>query len=231
MTHRISFEALDRTLRDILSLPSSNNKDLLFGGKVMVLGCDLRQTLPVIEGVSRLEIINSAIINSSLWTHVNVLHLTTNMRLSSSALTDEGKKELADFSKWMLDVGEGNIEAMKKEGESESSWIKIPHEFLLKPNDNNISCMVNAIYSYLESRCMDFEYLRAHAILSPTNDRIDIINNYTISLVPGDEKQYLSCDTILKGPNTHESYDLLYSVEFLNSLNENNFPHHKLCLK
>jgi ATP-dependent DNA helicase PIF1 len=42
MTHRISFEALDRTLRDILSLPSSNNKDLLFGGKVMVLGGDLR---------------------------------------------------------------------------------------------------------------------------------------------------------------------------------------------
>jgi ATP-dependent DNA helicase PIF1 len=66
MTHRIAFEALDRTLRDILSLPSSNNKDLPFGGKVMVLGGDLRQTLPVIEGGSRSEIINSAIVNSSL---------------------------------------------------------------------------------------------------------------------------------------------------------------------
>jgi ATP-dependent DNA helicase PIF1 len=76
---------------------------------------------------------------------------------------------------------------------------------------------------------MDFEYLRARAILSPTNDIVDIINNYIVSLVPGDEKQYLSCDTILKGPNTHESYDLLYP--FLNSLNGNNFPHHRLCLK
>jgi hypothetical protein len=44
------------------------------------------------------------------------------------------------------------IEAMTKEGESEPSWIKIPHEFLLKPNDNNISCMVNVVYSELETR-------------------------------------------------------------------------------
>jgi hypothetical protein len=45
----------------------------------------------------------------------------------------------------MLDVGEGNIQAVTKEGESEPSCIKIPHEFLLKPNDNNISCMVNLL--------------------------------------------------------------------------------------
>jgi ATP-dependent DNA helicase PIF1 len=52
----------------------------------MVLGGDLRQTLPVIEGGSRSETINSAIVNSSLWTYVTVLNLTTNMRLSSNAL-------------------------------------------------------------------------------------------------------------------------------------------------
>jgi hypothetical protein len=70
---------------------------------------------------------------------------------------------------------------------------------------------------------MDFEYLRTRAILSPTNDIVDIINNYNVSLVPGDEKQYLSCDTILKGLDTHESYDLLYPTEFLNSLNVTTF--------
>jgi ATP-dependent DNA helicase PIF1 len=49
--------------------------------------------------------------------------------------------------------------------------------------------------------------------------------------VPDGEKQYLSSDTLLKGPDAHDSYDLLYSVEFLNSLNGNNFPQHKFCLK
>jgi hypothetical protein len=105
-----------------LSLPSSSkNNRLPFGGKVVVLGGDLRQTLPVIEGGSRSEIVNSAIVNSSLWSHVVVLHLRINMRLSTDTLTKQGRKELADFSRWLLDIGEGNIETIAKEGESESS--------------------------------------------------------------------------------------------------------------
>jgi ATP-dependent DNA helicase PIF1 len=78
---------------------------------------------------------------------------------------------------------------------------------------------------------MDFRYLKEWAILTPTNDIADTINNHIVSLIPSDEKQYLSCDTIAKTPNTHDSYDLLYPVEFLNSLNGNNFPQHRLSLK
>ena len=50
-------------------------------------------------------------------------------------------------------------------------------------------------------------------------------------MLPTKEKHYLSCDKISKGPGAHESYDLLYPVEFLNSLNGNNFPQHDLRLK
>jgi ATP-dependent DNA helicase PIF1 len=52
-----------------------------------------------------------------------------------------------------------------------------------------------------------------------------------VSLVPGEEREYLSCDKIAKSLGTHGSYDLLYPIEFLNSLNGNNFPHHRLLLK
>jgi hypothetical protein len=38
------------------------------------------------------------------------------MRLSQNTLTEEGRKELTDFSKWMLDISEGNVEATTKEG-------------------------------------------------------------------------------------------------------------------
>lgn len=41
----------------------------------------------------------------------------------------------------------------------------------------------------------------------------------------------MSSDRIAKSPGTHASYDLLYPIEFLNSLNGNNFPHHRLILK
>lgn len=42
MNDRRCFEALDRTLRDIL-----NNSEKPFGGKPIMLGGDFRQTLPV----------------------------------------------------------------------------------------------------------------------------------------------------------------------------------------
>jgi ATP-dependent DNA helicase PIF1 len=212
-------------------LPSFERSKLPFSGKVIVLGGDLRQTLPIIEGDSRSEIVNSAIVNSYLWSHVVVFHLKTNMRLSAHTLTVEGKKELADFSIWMLDMGEGNVEATTKEGESEPTWIKIPEEFLLKTKDDKISCIVNIVYPNLVEKNMDFDYFRERTILTQTNDIADTINNYMVSLIPNDEKQYLSCDTILKTPNTHDSYDLLYPVEFLNSLSGNNFPQHKLSQK
>jgi ATP-dependent DNA helicase PIF1 len=91
--------------------------------------------------------------------------------------------------------------------------------------------MVNSVYTDLTTSYMDSEYLRQRAILTPTNDIADKINSYIVPLVPDDEKEYLSCDSILKGADSHDSYDLLYPVEFLNSLNENNFPQHRLCLK
>jgi hypothetical protein len=114
MMHKIAFEALDRTLRDIVPTPYSANTMLPFGGKVVGLGDDLRQTLPVVQGGSHSDITHSAIVNSALWSHVVVLHLRSNMRLSAHGLTEEGRKELADLSKWMLDTGEGNIEATTK---------------------------------------------------------------------------------------------------------------------
>jgi ATP-dependent DNA helicase PIF1 len=65
--------------------------------------------------------------------------------------------------------------------------------------------MIDAVYPDLRSKYMDIDYLREWAILTPTNDIADTINNYVVSLVPGDEKHYLSCDSILKGPNTHDT--------------------------
>ena len=76
MMHRRCFEALDRSLRDILSADDPSIADMPFGGKVMVLGGDLRQILPVIESGTRSEVINATITNSPLWRFIEVLHLT-----------------------------------------------------------------------------------------------------------------------------------------------------------
>ncbi|GKA39506.1 DNA helicase [Tanacetum coccineum] len=58
MNDRRCFEALDKSLRDILNAPSS-----LFGGKSIPSGGDFQQTLPVKKGASKMEVIASCILS------------------------------------------------------------------------------------------------------------------------------------------------------------------------
>ena len=83
MTNKQCFEALDRSLRDMLSEKYEKASDIPFGGKVVVLGGDPKQILPVIENGSKSQIINASIVRSYLWNHVTRLYLTENMRLQN----------------------------------------------------------------------------------------------------------------------------------------------------
>jgi ATP-dependent DNA helicase PIF1 len=206
-------------------------KNIPFGGKTVVLGGDLRQILPIVEGGSRAEIVNAAIVNSPLWSSITVLHLKKNMRLFALDISEQERNEIRHFSQWLLDIGDGNIEPFAKEGEEEPSWIKIPTKYLLLPEQDRISCIINEIYSDLHMNYAYAEYLRDQAILTPTNDIADIINTQVVSLIPDVSKQYLSCDRIIKAPGTHDSYDLLYLIEFLHTISANIFPQHDLVLK
>lgn len=78
MNHKHCFEALDRTLRDIMS----SNKQ--FGGITVVLGGDFRQTLPVIPNAKKHHILDASITRSYLWQNCVLLE---NMRLRCPALS------------------------------------------------------------------------------------------------------------------------------------------------
>jgi ATP-dependent DNA helicase PIF1 len=213
-----------------MSCKTEGAESMIFGGKVVVLGGDLRQILPVVEGGSRAEIVNAAIVNSPLWRHVTVLSLTVNMRLRCPELTVEAQREIAEFSQWVLSVGEGQIPSVGNSG-AEATCIQIPADLLFSTEGDKIPYIVDTIYPELCERYSDPLYLQDRAILTPTNEIADSINSYVVSLVPGESKEYLSCDEIVKSPGAHDSYEMLYPVEFLNSLNGNNFPHHRLLLK
>ena len=62
MTHRFGFEAVARTLRKL-----RNNESLTFGGAVLLILGDLRQTLPVLPRASRVQIIQSCLTRSKIW--------------------------------------------------------------------------------------------------------------------------------------------------------------------
>ena len=231
MANRKCFEALDRTFRDIEKVKNPELANIPFGGKVVVLGGDLRQILLVVEDGNKQDVIAATIIASRLWSHVEVLSLKQNMRLLCSLEDPIQQQQVAAFNKWILDIGENKIPTLAKEGEDEGSWITIPQEFLVSPAENRLAAIVKAIYPDFHARYKDPIYLVQRAILAPTNELTHSVNDYMVPLVPGREKEYFSSDTIAKSTAQHEAYDLLYPIEFLNSINGNNFPQHRIVLK
>ena len=78
MAHKQVIECLERSLRDL----TQSNKP--FGGNVIAFGGDFRQVLPVVRHGSRATIVQASFKRSTLWKHVKVLHLKSNMRAATS---------------------------------------------------------------------------------------------------------------------------------------------------
>ncbi|KAL6509693.1 hypothetical protein OROGR_023003 [Orobanche gracilis] len=81
MTNKHCFEALDRSLKDIIRSPSGQSSQMSFGGLLVVFGGDFRQILPLVQMGSRYDIVHATITSSKIWESCEVLQLTRNMRL------------------------------------------------------------------------------------------------------------------------------------------------------
>ena len=130
MLSKYCYEALDRCLNDVLRFVPNYNGDLPFGGKVVVLGGDFRQILPMIPRETREDIVQASINLSYLRSFCKVIKLTKNMRLRISS-TSEDNNELIKFSEWLLQIGDG-IAGNSTEGKSE---VQIPGDILIKNSD------------------------------------------------------------------------------------------------
>jgi hypothetical protein len=95
MMHRRAFEAIDRTLHDLMQLDDAKATKKIFGGKTVVLGGDFRQILPVVPKGGREDIISASLPRSHLWQHVIILRLHINMRIMAA-----NSKEQREFAKW-----------------------------------------------------------------------------------------------------------------------------------
>ncbi|XP_047261234.1 uncharacterized protein LOC124894698, partial [Capsicum annuum] len=179
MTNKFCFEAVDRTLRDILRVKYENNSDKTFGGLTVVFGEDFRQILPVISKGTRADIIDASLNSSYLWPFLNVYELKQNMQLCSGKVTDHEAAEITTFDKWLLQIGDGSFY-----DDVNNELIKLPPDICITPSNDPIDSIVEEVYPSLLQNYDDPSYLKERAILTPKNEMVQELNDTIMKMIP-----------------------------------------------
>ncbi|XP_065318549.1 ATP-dependent DNA helicase PIF1-like [Gordionus sp. m RMFG-2023] len=203
MMTKHALRCIDALLREIMQINTP------FGGKVILLGGNFWQTLPVIPRASKTHIIESCIKSSNLWHVFHQIQLTHNMR----SLSEE-----ESYIKWLLQIGEGKTPLLPSP--LPSDYIEIPLSML---GDSLISSI------YGDSLLLNnIDYLSSRIILTTKNDIALTLNNTIISKLPSSLRLYYSSDSLV---SDHTDESLNYPPEFLHSLTPSGMPPHILSLK
>ena len=210
MQHCHIHECVDRTFQDI------RGNDKPFGGIVFVFGGDFKQILPVIVKGSRAQVVGANLQRSHLWNSITVLHLTQNMRLNTANNVEH------EFAEWQLRVGHGDFT-------DPSDNITLPDHFHCP--ENTVQSLIDTIYPGVSVTQQPDQYYADRTILCSRNDNVHELNKKILDSFPGDEKVYFSADSIPTGEGNGEQGDLMYPVEYLNTIQCSGLPLAKLTLK
>lgn len=194
--------------------------------KELFLEMILDKILPVARKGGRHDIVSASINSSELWKYCKVLTLSQNMRLAAPG-PNEDVNDVKEFADWMLDIGNGKQES----NEYGESIVHVPENLLVTNSQNPLLSLVELTYLLLLQNMSDLQYLEERAILAPTHDSVDIVNDFVLSLIPGEEHEYLSSDsTVLSDENSVVQADW-FTPEFLNDMKCSGIPNRRLRLK
>ncbi|KAI5385674.1 hypothetical protein KIW84_072324 [Lathyrus oleraceus] len=116
-----------------------------------------------------------------------------------------------EFAEFLIRIGDG-VEPIKPDDRVRlPSHIAIPWE-----GEHSIQVLIQHIFPNLELHGWDAPYLVQRAILTPTNDDVQKLNDMIIDQFPGEEHNFLSFDEV-EGDNHN-----LYKQKFLNSIAQGN---------
>ncbi|XP_076037143.1 uncharacterized protein LOC143022698 [Oratosquilla oratoria] len=143
--------------------------DKFMGGIVFVCAGDFRQILPVVRGGGKSEELNCCLKSSYFWEEFSKLELTENVRLSKTDIQDKKfAEDLSGFRK------RRNIRM----------WCSCEREEL-----------VERVCDDFEENFLNVSYFEKQAIISPTNDDVDNINEMVFKKLKENEVVYRSEDT------------------------------------
>ncbi|KAI3825871.1 hypothetical protein L1987_07575 [Smallanthus sonchifolius] len=74
------------------------------------------------------------------------------------------KDAIQTFSNWLLDVGDGRVEVLDKEGQIDVKRIEIPPEFVLEYTETALAELIHAMYQAMEAKRIASLKLRADGL-------------------------------------------------------------------
>ncbi|XP_073035172.1 uncharacterized protein [Primulina eburnea] len=161
MAKRLAIEVVDRSLRDLTGIQKP------FGGKVVVLGGDFMQVLPVVPKASVQETINAK-----------------NMRARSDPL----------FSDFLLRVGNGTGSSDADGNIKIPDDMVIKYDDDYDDEDSSEQKLIDHIFPNLEKNFQSTDYMTNRAILASKNEYVDKLNDKIIQSFPGEARTFTSFD-------------------------------------
>lgn len=195
------------------------------------LGETLGRLCPLKKNGTKNDIISSSISESYLWRYFKVFVLAENMRLKLCTGSVEERQQIAEFSKWLLDVGDGKAGVSDVDDPENSSWIRIPDKHCFEANEEGKWQLIDFIYDRETLMHPTAESLQDKAIVCPRNETADAINAEVLATLEGVSHFYSSVDQAIPRGNDGGATELLYPGEYLNTLSFPSLPPHTLELK
>ena len=207
MQHKYCFEAVHRTLQDLLS-----TDDHVFGGIPVILSGDFAQILPVIRKGNRAAIVSACLQRSFLWPQLRQLRLQQNMRLQANPVNRE-------YAEWLIDLSY-NIDLRDR--------ICLP-TFLLQLR--NITEFKERVFpsAQLQQSSFNAAFFRDRVILTFRNDVVNDFNADILNRMCGELHVFDSVDSA--DVNEAEQGRDELPTEYLRSLSPAGLPPARLCLK
>lgn len=156
---------------------------------------------------------NACLKASPLWSKVEKLHLTCNMRVQLFNDLESGA-----YASKLLQIGEGRLET------DEDGKIEFTNDFChpVATEDE----LISHVFPNIQNNITNNEWLCERAIMSPKNESVNKINNKILEVLVSEPKIYTSIDTVMSSDDS-----TTYPIEFLNTLELTGVPSHKLELK
>jgi hypothetical protein len=181
-----------------------------FAGKVLILMGDWRQCPPVVKNADMLEIVSASMVNSRLWSNVQLKFFTINLRLlkQSTAVSDDAEtvtaaevfnKEQKEYLEMLDIIGDGR----KLSGSTSNSVIDFYSENIPSNGSRLIGLpKIEQLFDqqkaleWLFPNGFDADIMHTKAILCSTNVIVDEWNTVIQAMNNNPIVEYSSKDTV-----------------------------------